>query len=71
MHKPDNRDLNKIYELIPKADVLDTGFSRVTVKGWFSLYDALVEVTDEYALLSAGKGDKRINISPLAVSDAA
>ena len=71
MHKPDSRDLNKIYELIPKADVLDTGFSRVTVKGWFSLYDALVEVTDEYALLSAGKGDKRINISPLAVSDAA
>lgn len=71
MHKPDNRDLEKIYELIPKADVLDTGFSRVTIQGWFSLYDAVTEVTDEYALLAAGKGDKVFNISPLAVSDEA
>lgn len=71
MHKPDNRDLKKIYELMPKADVLDTGFSRVTIQGWFSLYDAVTEVTDEYALLAAGKGDKVFNISPLAVSDEA
>ncbi len=68
MHRATEADLKKIYEMIPYADVLDTGFSRVTVNGWFPLYDAVVCVTDEYALMVGTRGDEVFAMSPLATN---
>ena len=68
MHKPTTADMQKIYEMLPRANVIDTGWSKVTVLGWFRTHNPIVEVRDEYALLRVEYDDKGINISPLATS---
>ena len=68
MHKPTTADMQKIYEMLPRANVIDTGWSKVTVLGWFRTHNPIVEVRDEYALLRVEYDDKGVNISPLATS---
>lgn len=71
MHKPNENDLRKIYEIMPLSGIEDTGWSRVTIDGWFRAHEPMVEVRDEYALMRVEYGDKGYNLSPLAVSDKA
>lgn len=71
MHKPTEADLEKIYEMMPLSGILDTGWSKVTIAGWFRAHEPMVEVRDDYALMRVEYGDKAFNISPLAVSEEA